>query len=81
MRRFLADFDELGNRLAAQAFVILMNIERPHASRTNGSMTYVASWTDLPPCQAGVAAALRRAFAMPADETARKFEDLLHRIN
>jgi len=44
-------------------------------------MTRVASSNDLPPCQAGVAAALRRAFLMPADETARKFEELLHRIN
>jgi hypothetical protein len=40
-----------------------------------------ASWTELPPCQAGLAAALRRAFALPADETARKFEELLQRLN
>jgi hypothetical protein len=80
MRRYLADFDKLGNRLAAHAFVTVMNIERPQVSRTNGSMPHVASWTDLPPCQAGVAAALRRAFTMPADEAARKFEELLHRL-
>ena len=43
-------------------------------------MTHAASWTELPPCQAGLAAALRRAFAMPADETARKFDELLHRL-
>ena len=43
-------------------------------------MTRTTSWTELPPCQAGLAAALRCAFAMPADETARKFEELLHRL-
>jgi hypothetical protein len=81
MRRFLADFDELRNRLVVQAFDTLMNIERPLLSRTSGSMTRLSSWTELPPCQAGVAAALRRAFSMPADETARKFDDLLHRLS
>ena len=44
-------------------------------------MERVASWTDLPPCQAGLAAALRRAFAMPADENARKFDELLSQLN
>jgi hypothetical protein len=43
-------------------------------------MTLLTNWTDLPPTQAGLAAALRRAFEMPADETARKFEELLHRL-
>lgn len=43
-------------------------------------MSYIASWTDLPPSQAGLAAALRRAFETPADETARKFEELLRRL-
>jgi hypothetical protein len=57
-----------------------MNIERPFASRTNGSMSRTTNWTELPPSQAGLAAALRRAFAMPEDETARKFEELLHRL-
>jgi hypothetical protein len=44
-------------------------------------MKHVASWTDLSPCQAGLAAALRRAFAMPADENARKFDELLRQLN
>ena len=44
-------------------------------------MSYIASWTDLPPSQAGIAAALRRAFEAPADETARKFEELLRRLD
>jgi hypothetical protein len=81
MRQSLADSDELRNRLAVQAFNILMNFERPLQSRTNGSMARATSWTELPPCQAGLAAALRRAFAMPADETARKFDELLHRLS
>ena len=37
-------------------------------------------WSDLPPAQAGVAAALRRAFDLPADETERKFEELLAKL-
>jgi hypothetical protein len=44
-------------------------------------MTRVASWNELEPCQAGVSAALRRAFAVPGEETLRKFEDLLRRLN
>jgi hypothetical protein len=80
MRRFLADFDESRNRQATQAFDRVMNVERPVATGTNGSMSYLASWTDLPPAQAGLAAALRRAFEMPADETARKFDELLRRL-
>lgn len=43
-------------------------------------MMHMPIWSDLPPAQAGLAAALRRAFAMPADETARKFEELLGKI-
>jgi hypothetical protein len=44
-------------------------------------MSYMASWTDLPPTQAGLAAALRRAFKMPADESARAFDELLRQIH
>ena len=44
-------------------------------------MTLAATWTNLPPAQAGLAAALRRAFESPADETARKFEELLRRLS
>ena len=43
-------------------------------------MSFAANWIDLPPSQAGLAAALRRAFEMPADETARKFEELLRKL-
>ena len=38
------------------------------------------SWTDLPPSHAGFAAALRRAFDVPSDETERKLEELLHSL-
>lgn len=44
-------------------------------------MSRHASWTELPPSQAGLAAALRRAFGLPADETSRKFEELLQQLN
>ena len=44
-------------------------------------MSYIASWTELSPTQAGLAAALRRAFEMPADEGARKFDELLSQLN
>jgi hypothetical protein len=43
-------------------------------------MTRLSNWTELPPCQAGLSAALRRAFAMPTDETARKFDELLRQL-
>ena len=43
-------------------------------------MKRVSSWIDLPPAHAGLAAALRRAFTMPADETERQFEQLLRKI-
>ena len=35
-------------------------------------------WNDLPPTQAGLAAALRRAFDLPADE--RQFDELLNKL-
>jgi hypothetical protein len=44
-------------------------------------MSYMPSSTDFSPAQAGLAAALRRAFEMPRDETALKFEELLKKLN
>jgi len=44
-------------------------------------MSYIASWTELPPTQAGLAAALRRAFETPADENGHKFNELLSQLN
>lgn len=43
-------------------------------------MKHMPLWSDLPPTQAGLAAALRRAFQMPADGNARKFEELLQQL-
>ena len=55
-------------------------MERPTSS-TNGSMRYLPTWTDLSPAHAGLAAALRRAFEVPADETQRKFEELVRNLS
>jgi len=81
MRRFLADFDESRNRVPTQAFDMLMTFERPIASGTNGSMSYVANWTEFSATQAGLAAALRRAFKLPEEETAHMFDELLRRLH
>ena len=48
--------------------------------RTEGSIRRSVTWSDLPPTQAGLAAALRRAYALPADETEEKFAELLRRL-
>jgi len=57
-----------------------MNVEQSFSSRTDGSMRRVTSLIDLPPSQAGLAAALRRAFRVPADETERQFSELLGKL-
>jgi hypothetical protein len=59
---------------------MMMKVECPIATRTHGSMSYVADRTDLPPSQAGLAVALRCAFEMPGAESARKLEELLRRL-
>jgi hypothetical protein len=43
-------------------------------------MKRVVTWSDLPSTQAGLSAALRRAFKMPADERPCEFDELLSRI-
>ena len=58
-----------------------MDIETSFLSRTEGTVKRVSSWLDLPPQQAGLAAALRRAFDLPADETERQFEQLLRELS
>lgn len=57
-----------------------MDIERSFMERTEGSIRQNISWRDLPPAQAGLAAALRRAYTLPADETERQFEQLLQKL-
>jgi len=77
----LADFDESRNRAPAQALNRAMNFKRPIRSTTNGSTNYLSNWTDFPPTQAGLVAALRRAFEVPPDETSRKFEELIRNLS
>jgi hypothetical protein len=38
-------------------------------------------WFDPCPTQAGLSAALRSAFAAPADDTARQFDELLSQLS
>jgi hypothetical protein len=57
-----------------------MDIERHFTSRPEARMFRSSGWSDLPPAQAGFAAALRRAFDLPKDESERQFEDLLEKI-
>jgi hypothetical protein len=76
----LADFEELRNQFSSQAFYIVMNFKRPHAARTEEAMKRLISWSELPPAQAGLSAALRRAYAMPRDDRTREFEDLLGKL-
>ncbi|HYC94972.1 MAG TPA: hypothetical protein VEB39_04655 [Sphingomicrobium sp.] len=66
--------------MAFQAFGSGMDIEQSFLSRTEGTMRQLASLIDLPPAQAGLAAALRRAFDLPADETERQFSELLQKL-
>ena len=56
-----------------------MNIEQSFMTRTEG-MKRTASWSDLPPAQAGLAEALRKAFHLPPDDTERQFADLLGKL-
>ena len=56
-----------------------MDVEQSFLSRTEG-VSRTASWIDLPPAQAGLAAALRRAFHLPDDETERQFDALLRKL-
>ena len=55
-------------------------MERSFLSRTESAAQQRASIHDLPPDQVGLAAALRRAFALPAGETERQFHELLQKL-
>jgi hypothetical protein len=57
-----------------------MNIERPFCARTEESMKRLMTWSDLPPSQAGLSAALRCALAPPVDSRTREFEELLRKL-
>jgi hypothetical protein len=81
MRQSYDVFDELRNRKPLQAFDTVMDAERHFMMRSRGTMERSAGMNDLPPVQAGLAAALRRAFVLPAAETERQFEALLSKLN
>jgi hypothetical protein len=68
------------NRAVFQAFGIMMDSDGSFVSRTDEAVRRAPAWSELPPTQAGVAAALRRAFILPADETERQFEELLRKL-
>jgi len=57
-----------------------MNFERPFGARTEETMKHLFTWSNLPPSQAGLSAALRCAFAPPVDSRTREFEDLLRKL-
>jgi hypothetical protein len=77
----LADFDELRNCEATQAFVLSMLVEDRPNRGADVTMKRVAGWCDPSPTQVGLSAALRRAFAMPADDTVRQFDELLRQLS
>jgi hypothetical protein len=58
----------------------MMNFDRSVNARTEDGGQRVARWTDLPPTQAGLSAALRRAFAPPRDDHSCEFEELLRKL-
>lgn len=60
---------------------MVMDVERHFMTMPEGRMNRSIIWSDLPPTQAGLAAALRRAFDLPAGESDREFEDLLDKLN
>ena len=57
-----------------------MNIERAMSSRTSESMTRASNLPILPPVQAGVSDALRRAFAVPANGAPCDFDELIRKL-
>jgi hypothetical protein len=57
-----------------------MEIERHLMSGPEGRMNRSINWSDLSPTQAGLAAALRRAFTLPSDDSERRFEALLNKL-
>ncbi|WP_156930324.1 hypothetical protein [Sphingomonas jaspsi] len=59
---------------------VRMANDRPFETRTKNSMSNRVKIDVLPPVQAGLAAALRRAFHAPADDAAGEFEALLKKL-
>lgn len=57
-----------------------MKNNRPMEARTKDQVSNRVHLDVLPPVQAGLSAALRRAFKAPADENARQFDELLKQL-
>jgi hypothetical protein len=57
-----------------------MNIERPTCARTE-SMKRAQCEPILPPTQAGISAALRKAFAPPINGAPCDFDELLRKLD
>ena len=58
-----------------------MNMERPPFARTEAAAMRMVMVQDLPPVQAGLSAALRRAFEVPRDEIEHQLEELLRKLS
>ena len=56
-------------------------MERPPLVRTEAAAMRMVMLHDLPPVQAGLSAALRRAFEVPHDECERQLEELLRELS
>jgi hypothetical protein len=79
--RFVRDSEETSERFGS--FAITMKVERELVSPSDmNSMDRQVIRVDIPPTQAGVTAALRRAFEAAATEPCdRDFAELLRRLN
>lgn len=58
-----------------------MNIERPLYARTEDAMKRPISYSELPASQAGLSAALRRAFVPPENGMNDELELLLKKLD
>ena len=59
---------------------ILMNFERPLKPRTEVPIKRRPCSSELPPFEAGLTTALRRAFAAPLAANVDEFDDLLAKL-
>ena len=57
-----------------------MDMNRSYLAGADSEPKRSLGFHDLPPCQAGLSAALRRAFAVPVGNDDRPFEELLRKL-
>jgi hypothetical protein len=79
--QFIGGFRRVAKPRGSSSIVYTMDMESSLGSRRNGSVSYMPSWTDMPSTQAGLAAALKRAFESMADEDDDKFLELLRKLD